>query len=78
MFAASGVAAASLAVAFLAGQAAGLVPDLKSALDGAVRIQYVCEPDPRRAQEYAERYGVYREVYGALRDINHRLAALDK
>jgi xylulokinase len=69
--------AASLGVALLAGQAVGLVTDLKAALDGAVRIQYVCNPDPKRSREYAERYNVYREVYGALRDINHRLAALD-
>ena len=70
--------AASLGVALLAGQAAGLVTDLKAALGNAVRISYVCEPDTARAREYAERYGVYREVYEALKDINHRLAALDR
>jgi xylulokinase len=70
--------AASLGVALLAGQAAGLVADLKAALAGAVRFAYVCDPDPGRAREYAERYEVYRDVYSSLRDVNHRLAALDR
>lgn len=69
--------AAALGVALLAGQAAGLVPEVKAALAGAVKILYVCEPDERRSREYAERYAVYRDVYGALKDVNHRLAALD-
>ncbi|NUM53154.1 MAG: hypothetical protein HUU46_05880 [Candidatus Hydrogenedentes bacterium] len=70
--------AASLGVALLAGQAAGLVTDVKAALAGAVKILYVCDPDARRSREYAERYAVYRDVYGALKDVNHRLAGLDK
>ncbi|GMU92537.1 MAG: carbohydrate kinase [Candidatus Hydrogenedentota bacterium] len=70
--------AAALGVALLAGHAAGLIADLKAAVDQAVRIAYVCEPDKRRTMEYAERYGVYREVYPALRDINHRIAGLNQ
>jgi xylulokinase len=70
--------AASLGVALLAGQAAGLVADLKAALAGAVRFAYVCDPDPGRTREYAARYDVYRDVYSSLRDVNHRLAALDR
>ena len=70
--------AASLGVALLAGQAAGLVADLKAVLARAVRFAYVCDPDPGRAREYAERYDVYRDVYNLLKDVNHRLAALDR
>lgn len=70
--------AAALGVALLAGQAAGLIADLKAALLGAVRIVYVCDPDPKRAQAFDERYRIYRDVYGSLKDVNHRLAALDR
>ncbi|HRI87627.1 MAG TPA: FGGY-family carbohydrate kinase [Candidatus Hydrogenedentes bacterium] len=69
--------AASLGVALLAGHAAGFIDDLREALANAVRISYVCDPDPVRSREYDARYSVYRDVYGALKDINHRLAALD-
>lgn len=70
--------AASLGVALLAGQAAGFIESLKETLETAVRIKFTCDPDPYRSREYAERYSVYRDVYGALSRINHRLAALDK
>ncbi|MDZ4861013.1 MAG: FGGY-family carbohydrate kinase [Candidatus Hydrogenedentes bacterium] len=70
--------AAALGVALLAGHAAGLVRDVRAALASAVRIEYVCDPDPLRSREYEKRYNVYRDVYGSLKDINHRLAAFDR
>jgi xylulokinase len=70
--------AAALGVALLAGHAAGLIPDLKAAVENAVRIAFICDPDPQQMQEYADRYGVYRDIYPALREINHRLAGLDQ
>ena len=69
--------AASLGVALLAGTASGALPDIKSVLDQVVTIACVCEPDERRKQEFQERYAVYRNVYGALKEINHQIAAFD-
>jgi xylulokinase len=70
--------AASLGVALLAGHAVGLLPDLKAAAAKIVMCEDVCEPDAARVRQFANRFAVYRDVYGALREINHRLAAMDE
>ena len=69
--------AASLGVALLAGHAIGLLPDLKAVIDEVVTFAQVCEPDERRNRQFEERFGVYREVYASLMNINHQLAKLD-
>ncbi|MCL4217636.1 MAG: hypothetical protein KJ052_11630 [Candidatus Hydrogenedentes bacterium] len=70
--------AASLGVAMLAGHAVGLLPDLKAAASRIVTFEDVCTPDADRVQQFADRYAIYRDVYGALGSINHRLAALEQ
>jgi xylulokinase len=69
--------AASLGMALLAGHAAGLVPDLRAAIQHAVRIEYSCEPNEERRRAFDKRYAIYRDVYPALKSINHRLAELE-
>jgi len=69
--------AASLGVAMLAGHAVGLLPDLKAAAGRIATFESVCKPDAARVRQFADRFAVYRDVYGALREINHRLAAFE-
>ncbi len=68
--------APSLGVAMLAGKAAGLVTDLHGQIQAAVRIERVCDPDPVAVRAYAERYAIYRDLYPAMKELNHRLARL--
>lgn len=68
------VEAASLGVAMLAGHGAGIVPNLKEMAESVVKIRSTYEPEASRAAAFDERFATYREVYPALRTINHALA----
>ena len=66
--------AAALGVAMLAAAASGLVQDVADFAGRAIRIERTYQPDPSKVDEYAQRFAVYRELYGALKDINGQLA----
>ena len=68
--------AAALGVAMLGGKAAGVVADLSAMARHVVKIRHVMEPDEKRRKVYDELYAIYRELYPAIRPLNHRLAAI--
>lgn len=66
--------AAALGVAMLAAAASGLVGDVADYAGRAIRIERTYQPDPSKVDEYAQRFAIYRELYGALKNINGQLA----
>ena len=70
--------AASLGVAMLGGKAAGIVYDIGEMANEVVRIKYVCDPSGKRNAVYESLFAAYRELYPAMRSINHQLAALSQ
>lgn len=65
--------AACLGVAMLAGVAAGEYKDLREAVKAAVKIRRTYEPDPARARQYEERFGLYEELYPTFKGLAHRM-----
>jgi sugar (pentulose or hexulose) kinase len=49
---------------------------LGEAVDRCVAVAGVTRPDPAAQARYEQVYVVYRDMYGALREGMHRLAAL--
>jgi xylulokinase len=70
--------AASLGAALLAGKAVGKYKDLTSDINEIVRINRVFEPDISRHHQYADMYHSYKEIYPAIRELNHNLARRQK
>ncbi|MFA6239673.1 MAG: FGGY-family carbohydrate kinase, partial [Candidatus Hydrogenedentales bacterium] len=70
--------AAAFGVAMLAGRGVGAVASIEDMVKHAVKFAYGCEPDETRRRAFQERFEVYRDVYPALRDINRRLAQIEK
>ena len=68
--------APAFAAALLAGQAAGMVADVTAVLEERVRPVHEFEPDEGRRAAYAERFEIYRQIYPAMRELNHSLARL--
>lgn len=66
--------APAFAAALLAGTAAGIVADVTAVLEERTRPVREFEPDERRHAAYAERFEIYRQIYPAMRELNHRLA----
>jgi xylulokinase len=62
--------------ALLAGVASGVYRDVYEAVDRCVVVTGTTAPDAAAVAAYERVYGVYRDMYGALRDGMHRLAAL--
>jgi xylulokinase len=62
--------------ALLAGVGAGIFADVGEAVDRCVAVAGVTRPDPAAQARYEQVYAVYRDLYGALREGMHRLAAL--
>ena len=58
----------ALGSALLAATACGVFPDVAAAAKSARRIAYTVYPEPELAARYAQRYGVFRRFYPALRD----------
>jgi len=65
--------ATPLGAAILAGIGLGLYRDENEAYQRVFRPGRTFEPNPERASRYAEWFEIYRELYPALRPINHRL-----
>jgi xylulokinase len=66
---------ASYGDAFMAALAVGMVPDW-NAIKEWVRIDRTVEPNPAHRGRYDALYAIYRELYPATRDLQHRLAAI--
>ncbi|MGA2501765.1 MAG: FGGY-family carbohydrate kinase, partial [Tepidisphaeraceae bacterium] len=62
--------AACLGAAILAGAAAGVFASVDEGISRTVHLGQTYEPDVRRAERYAEKYGIYRRLYPALREVN--------
>jgi xylulokinase len=67
---------AAYGAALLGHVAAGTFADVAEATSVVRTLDEVTEPDPRNAAVYEETYGVYRGLYGTLRDAMHRLTEL--
>jgi xylulokinase len=65
--------AACLGAAILAGTAAGGYSSVDEGVAATVALKDVYQPDAVMARLYDEKYGVYREVYDTLKNINKRL-----
>jgi len=69
--------AVSLGAALLAGLGCGLFPDPSDAVRVARREEIGVEPNSERSKRLQARYQeVYRDLYGQLRTVHHRLHAL--
>jgi xylulokinase len=62
--------------ALLAGVGSGIFADVGEAVDRRVAVAGITRPDPAAQARYERVYAVYRDMYGALREGMHRLAAL--
>lgn len=70
--------AAALGVAMLGGIAAGMSADLKTMARQMVSLDHVYEPDATRNAAFEERFAIYRDMYRAMKSINHRLTSLEE
>ncbi|MGH2540169.1 MAG: xylulokinase [Actinomycetota bacterium] len=67
---------AAFGAALLGHVVAGTFADVDEATSVVRALPEVTEPAPAQAAVYDEVYGVYRSLYGTLRDDMHRLSAL--
>jgi xylulokinase len=67
---------AAVGAAILAATGTGVHPDARAAIRAMVRIAERAEPRADAGARYDELYRVYRELYPATADIQHRLADL--
>ena len=63
--------AACLGAGLLAGTATGVFPDLATAVSRIVHFSERITPSPDAVSAYDRRYQIYRQIYPALRDLNH-------
>lgn len=63
-----------LGSAIAASVGAGLHPDLPTAARSMVSVERTIEPDPAAHEEYRFWLERYRELYPAVRDVQHRIA----
>ena len=68
--------AAALGAAILAAVAQGHFSDANEAVEQMVVVTQEFSPDQTQEQLYQERYGIYRDVFSSLKDINRRIADL--
>lgn len=65
--------AASLGAAILAAVGTGAYPDIRTAAGNMVHRDKTFYPDAGRKEEYDWGYGVFRTLYGRMRELNHAL-----
>jgi xylulokinase len=65
---------ASVGAAILAATGVGLHPDARAAIRAMVRIAERAEPRPEACARHDQLYQVYRALYPATADLQHRLA----
>jgi xylulokinase len=67
--------ATPLGAAMLAGIGIGIYKDEREAISSVHRPGIVYEPDAVHAVQYGEYYhGIYKNIYGALRDVHHTIS----
>jgi sugar (pentulose or hexulose) kinase len=66
--------AACLGAAILAGAAAGIYPSVAAGAQRAVALGDTYHPREIEAKMYAQKYKVYRELYPALKGVNHLIS----
>jgi xylulokinase len=66
--------AACLGAALLAGVAAGVYPDVATAVTQTVHLQQRIEPQADSVTAYNEKYQIYRQVYPTLISLHRQLA----
>lgn len=66
----------AIGAAVMAGVATGAMSDLATATKALVRPDRVFTPQEREGKRADARYALWRDLYGALRPINHALTAL--
>ncbi len=69
--------AVALGTAMLAGYAGGVFADLSQARESMVKSRDRIEPREKYHEAYEKRFQIYQKIYGALRDINREISALD-
>lgn len=67
----------ALGVAILAGVGAGIYPSVEEGCARVVRTGTVQQPDQTHLPAYRAAYGIYRQIYPAVRDVCHALAETD-
>ncbi len=70
---------AALGAALLGAKAAGVVKsmaDVEAIVRRSARVERVIEPKRNREQAYEERFGIYRDIYPATREVSHRMFPL--
>jgi len=68
--------AVSLGTAMLAGVAAGEYSSIEEAVKTTVKIKEIFYPQEKRARMYEEKFQIYKDIYPALRDLNHRIKVM--
>lgn len=57
----------------IAAVASGTLSDLRAATEALVAIEQTFEPEERAATQATERFAMFKELYQALKPLNHRL-----
>ncbi len=65
--------ASVMGAGILAAIGGGAYADCAEAAGEMVRVKETFEPDPERTPFYRERFEIYRDLYPALKSINHRI-----
>jgi xylulokinase len=65
--------ATPLGAAILAGIGIGLYKNEQDAFDHVYKPGETFEPNPKLASQYADWFQIYRQLYPALKPINHQL-----
>jgi xylulokinase len=64
---------AAYGAALLAGVGSGYWPSVDAACEATIRITGEVEPNPEAARKYKDAYGMYRELYPALKETFNRM-----
>ena len=62
--------------AILAMVACGKYESVKQATDKLVKISHTVYPDEQKAQAYEKRYGVFKQLYPALKSVYKNISEL--
>jgi len=66
----------ALAAALLAGRAVGVYDNIEEAVKRIIKPRKVFYPDNKYRDDYQNTYDIYKDLYPALKDINHKLMGL--
>ncbi|MBM3705033.1 MAG: hypothetical protein FJW66_00765 [Actinobacteria bacterium] len=66
----------ALAAALLAGSATGIYKNLEEAVSNIIKPRKVFYPESKFREKYRKTYEIFKKLYPALLDVNHRLSEL--